>query len=87
MVPAIGFAAATLTSCAFLPQILKAWRSRSASDLSTSMLVAQGLGVALWIAYGVAIAAWPLIVANTVTLTMTVLLLVLKRRFAPAGDR
>lgn len=87
MVPAIGFAAATLTSLAFLPQILKAWRSRSAGDLSTSMLVAQGLGVALWIVYGVAIAAWPLIVANTVTLTMTVLLLVLKRLYAPAGNR
>ena len=87
MVPAIGFAAATLTSLAFLPQILQAWRSHSAGDLSTSMLVAQGLGVALWLVYGVAIAAWPLIVSNAVTLTMTILLLVLKWRYTPAEDR
>jgi len=84
MVSAIGFAAGTLTAFAFLPQILKAWRSRSAGDLSTSMLLAQGTGVLLWIVYGVAMAAWPIIAANTVTLAMTLLLLILKQIYAPA---
>jgi MtN3 and saliva related transmembrane protein len=78
MVQALGFAAATLTALAFLPQALKVWRSKSSGDLSAGMLLAQSTGVALWIIYGVAIASLPIIVSNTVTLTLSVLLLVLK---------
>jgi MtN3 and saliva related transmembrane protein len=84
MVQAIGFVAATFTAFAFLPQVLKVWRSQSARDLSVSMLLAQGLGVAFWIVYGVAIAALPIIVANAVTLTLTLLLLALKWTYATA---
>jgi len=78
MIQAVGFTAATLTALAFLPQVLKVWRSKSSGDLSVGMLVAQSTGVALWIVYGVAIASLPLIVSNTVTLTLSVLLLTLK---------
>jgi MtN3 and saliva related transmembrane protein len=82
MVQALGFIAATLTALAFLPQVLKVWRSQSTGDLSVGMLLSQSAGVALWIVYGVAIASMPIIVANTVTLTLTVLLLVLKWTYA-----
>jgi MtN3 and saliva related transmembrane protein len=89
MIDAIGFVAATFTALAFLPQVLKTWRSRSAGDLSVSMLLAQATGVALWILYGVAIASHPIIVANIVTLTLTLMLLLFKRVYstADAGSR
>jgi MtN3 and saliva related transmembrane protein len=78
MIDALGFAAATLTTFAFLPQVLKSWRHQSVEDLSLVMLLALNVGVVLWIAYGLAIAAFPLVVANVVTLLFTAILLGLK---------
>jgi MtN3 and saliva related transmembrane protein len=78
MIDALGFAAATLTTLAFLPQVLKSWRRRSVDDLSLWMLVALNVGIVLWIAYGLAIAAFPLVLANVVTLVFTAILLGLK---------
>jgi MtN3 and saliva related transmembrane protein len=78
MVQALGFVAGTLTALAFLPQVIKTWRSQSASDLSTVMLLAQSIGVALWMIYGIAIGSLPVIMANAVTLVLSVLLLAFK---------
>ena len=78
MIDALGFAAAVLTTLAFLPQVLKSWKRRSVDDLSLAMLVALNVGIVLWIAYGLAIAAVPLVVANLVTLVFTAILLGLK---------
>ena len=75
---ALGFAAATLTTLAFVPQVLKSWRRRAVDDLSLGMLVALNVGIVLWIAYGLAIAAFPLVFANVVTLVFTAILLGLK---------
>ena len=55
----IGFVAGLLTAFAFLPQVLKTWRTRSSGDLSAMMLTAQSTGVALWIVYGIAIGSTP----------------------------
>ena len=81
MVQAIGFIAATLTALAFLPQVLKASRTRSVGDLSTAMLVSQGSGVTLWIFYGVAIKSAPVIASNCVTLALVLLLAWFKVKF------
>ena len=78
MIDALGFAAATLTTLAFLPQVLKSWKQRAVDDLSLGMLVALNLGIALWIAYGLIIGSFPLVVANVVTLVFTAILLGLK---------
>ena len=78
MVQTLGFMAGALTAVAFLPQVIKTWRTRSASDLSTAMLLAQSVGVALWIVYGVAIGSLPVIMANVVTLVLALLLLAFK---------
>lgn len=78
MIDALGFAAATLTTLAFLPQVLKSWRRRAVDDLSLAMLVALNVGIVLWIAYGLAIEAFPLVAANVVTLVFTAILLGLK---------
>jgi len=74
----VGYAAAALTATAFLPQVIKALRTRSTADLSMMMLACQSTGVALWIVYGVAIGSAPVIAANIVTLLLAVILLLLK---------
>ena len=78
MTDALGFAAATLTTLAFLPQVIKSWKRRAVDDLSLGMLVALNVGIVLWIGYGLAIASFPLVFANVVTLVFTAILLGLK---------
>ncbi len=75
----VGFLAGTLTALAFLPQVIKTWRTRSTGDLSTAMLLAQSVGVALWIVYGFVIDSLPVIMANAFTLVLTLFLLWFKR--------
>ena len=77
----IGYLAATLTTLSFVPQVWKTWHSRSASDLSLTMLMAFSLGVLLWLVYGIAISAMPIVVANTVTLVLSGGLVVMKLTF------
>lgn len=75
---ALGYAAATLTTASFVPQAWLTFRSRDVSGISLAMYSAFTLGVALWLAYGIRLGAWPLIVANTITLLLAGAVLVLK---------
>src|SRR5262249_19382932 len=70
MIDAIGFAAATLTTLSFVPQLVKTWQTRSSGDLSLGMLLAFAAGIVLWIVFGVATHAAPVIVANVATLAL-----------------
>lgn len=71
----LGLAAATLTTLAFLPQVLKTWRSKSAEDLSVGTFSLFCAGVVLWLIYGLIISDLPIIVANTVTLVLQITIL------------
>lgn len=77
----IGGAAATLTTCSFLPQVVRVWRTRHTKDISLLMYGLFTAGVALWLAYGVLLASWPIILANGITLLLAGTVLVLKLRF------
>lgn len=77
----IGLAAGTLTTTAFLPQVIKTWKSRSAKDLSLGMFSLFCLGVALWLAYGLIVKDIPVIAANLLTLMLASTLLFFKLRF------
>jgi MtN3 and saliva related transmembrane protein len=76
----IGIAAGTLTTIAFVPQVLKTWRTRRADDVSLGMLLMFTTGVALWEVYGLILGAGPIIAANGVTVVLAMCLLVLKLR-------
>lgn len=76
----IGLAAGTCTTLAFLPQAVKAWRTRSTRDLSLSMFLVFVAGVSLWLAYGLIRGDLPLVAANAVTLLLAGSILVLKLR-------
>ncbi len=77
----IGIAAATLTTTAFAPQAVRAWRTRSTGDVSLAMFLMLVTGVALWLTYGILLADLPLILANAVTLVLAGAILVAKIRF------
>ena len=78
---ALGFAAGALTTIAFLPQVWRIVKTRSAHDISWLMFGLFSVGVCLWLWYGIRAGALPLIVANGVTLTLAVTILVLKWRY------
>jgi MtN3 and saliva related transmembrane protein len=77
----IGYCAATLTSIAFLPQVFKVWRSRSAKDISLPMYGLFTAGTALWLAYGFASHSLPVTAANALTLALAIGVLIAKLRF------
>jgi MtN3 and saliva related transmembrane protein len=74
----LGYCAATLTTLSFLPQAMLTLRTRNVSGISLGMYSAFTLGVALWLAYGVVLGEWPIIIANTLTLALASVILVLK---------
>lgn len=80
-VSVLGLLAGSLTTVAFLPQVLKTWKSRSAKDLSLGMFSLFTLGVILWLVYGILISDLPIIVANIVTLILASVLLSWKLRW------
>ena len=73
----LGFSAACLTMFAFIPQIIKAFKSKSVKDVSPVTLFQLSLGVLLWIAYGIHLKDAIIIIANTVTLLSLIILLFL----------
>ncbi len=77
----LGLVAASLTTIAYIPQVLKTWKSKSSKDLSLKMLVTFCVGVSLWLIYGVLEKDTPIIVANSVTLVLTFVLLFFKFKF------
>ena len=66
----VGTVAGTLTTIAFVPQVIKTWRSRSTRDISLAMWLAFTLGVALWLIYGLMAESWPILIANAITLLL-----------------
>jgi MtN3 and saliva related transmembrane protein len=77
----VGYAAGAMTTLAFLPQAVKALRTRRTNDISLAMYVIFTLGVASWLVYGLLISSWPVVAANTVTLILAVAILGMKFRF------
>lgn len=77
----LGLAAGACTTIAFVPQLLKTWRSRSARDVSLGMFLIFCLGVVLWLWYGLLTQDFPVIVANAVTLVLAGTILAFKLRY------
>ena len=77
----IGGIAATFTTCSFIPQVLRVWKTRHTQDISLLMYTFFTTGVALWLVYGILLGAWPIIIANSITLLLAGTVLALKLRF------
>jgi MtN3 and saliva related transmembrane protein len=77
----IGSVASALTTIAFIPQVWRVWRTRSAHDLSLPMYLIFTSGVVLWLLYGLLLGAMPIIVGNVVTLFLAGTVLAMKLKF------
>ena len=77
----VGTLAGTLTTVSFVPQVIKIWHSRSASDISFGMFMLFRLGVLLWLLYEAAIHSLPIVFSNGITLTLSLSIIAMKLRF------
>ena len=74
----IGYVAACLTTSAFVPQAWLTWRRKRAEGVSLFMYIIMVAGVAMWLTYGVLLHAWPIVIANVVTLLLAIFILLMK---------
>ena len=77
----LGLIAGTLTTIAFVPQVWRVWKTRSTRDISLGMYAVFTTGVAFWLAYGLTLEAWPIIITNAITLALSATVLTLKLRY------
>lgn len=77
----VGLLAGIFTTIAFVPQLIKTWKTKSANDVSLGMFLIFCTGVLLWLIYGVLIAKFPVILANIVTLILASTILALKLKY------
>ena len=81
LIDLIGSVAAVLTTASFIPQAWHSFKTRDVSGVSLGMYSVFTVGVALWLVYGILLFAWPLIIANSITLALAATILSLKLRF------
>jgi len=74
----IGYLAACLTTAAFVPQVWKVYRTRDTRAISQAMYLIFSLGVFLWLIYGWWLGSWPIVLANGVTLLLSLSILWMK---------
>jgi MtN3 and saliva related transmembrane protein len=77
----LGFMAASLTTIAFLPQVIQVWRSQSTKDISLPMLITFIAGITLWLIYGLLVNAAPIYLANALTLILNLVILRFKLKY------
>ena len=77
----LGFIAGTLTTIAFIPQVIKIWKSGHARDISMGTFALFSFGVLLWLLYGIQLGALPIILANGITLLLSLTILVFKLKY------
>ncbi len=75
-----GYAAAICTAAAYLPQVVRVWRTRRTQDVSLGMFLVMTVGLICWLIYGFAIRDVPIILCNGSALVMTSIILVFKLR-------
>lgn len=80
-VPVLGYVAGFCTTVAFLPQVYRAWKTKSTKDLAPTMLLLFAIGILLWLIFGILIQELPIIIANGVTFFLVLLIVLLKFRF------
>ena len=78
LVDTVGTIAACLTTASFVPQAWLSFKTRDVSGVSLSMYGVFTAGVALWLVYGLLLGAWPIVVANAITLLLALAILGMK---------
>ena len=80
----IGYLGATLTTASFVPQAWLTYKTRDVRGISLGMYSAFTVGVLCWIVYGLLMGAWPIMVANCITMVLALAILAMKLRYHQA---
>lgn len=86
MIRYLGYFAGLLTVVSFLPQVLRAWRTKEVEDLSMRTCILLVVSSVVWIIYGVGGTDWPVILTNSGLLVLNIAVLVAKLRFGGTGS-
>ena len=81
MVNELGYVAGMVTVASFLPQVVRAWRTRQTRDLSLASLALLITAGSMWILYGALSRDWPVVATNTGMVGLLVLLAMAKLRY------
>ncbi|MCK4734791.1 MAG: SemiSWEET transporter [Methanophagales archaeon] len=74
----IGLLAAMCTTIAFLPQVIKTVKTKETKDISRLMYIILTTGILLWVVYGLLTMDLPIILANSITFILALIVLMLK---------
>ena len=77
-----GIAAGVMTAVSMLPQLIKIIKEKKADDVSVLMLMVLIIGLGLWVVYGFLREDWPLIVTNSFSFLLNLVVLMLRIRFS-----
>jgi MtN3 and saliva related transmembrane protein len=77
----LGLVAASITTYAFVPQVVTTWRLKETKDISLGMYIIFCIGIAIWVVYGIIIKNWPIILADSVTLVLASTILFFKIKY------
>ncbi|CAI8385485.1 SemiSWEET transporter [Flavobacteriaceae bacterium] len=73
----IGLLAAALTTYSFLPQVYKTWKTKDVSAFSITTFSLFFIGIICWLIYGIYKQSLSMILANTITMISSFMILVL----------
>jgi MtN3 and saliva related transmembrane protein len=76
----IGGAGAVLTTICWLPQAVRVVRTKDTRAISLATNLIFATGILLWLIYGIALGNWPLIVANSISMLFTLVIIAMKLR-------
>jgi MtN3 and saliva related transmembrane protein len=82
----LGFLAGLLTTVGFIPQIIKGYRTKRMEDVSLLMPLVLGVGMLLWLFYGISLENLPIILWNAIAFALNIAVVVLKLRYAKNRD-
>lgn len=77
----LGLVAAVFTTSAFVPQVYKTWKTKSAKELSLTMFLVFFSGLMMWLVYGVFINSLSVILANSITGLFSLVLIYFKLKY------
>ena len=81
VVEIIGYIAAVLTSAAYMPQAIKTIKTKKTTDVSLNMYILMFVGVSGWLLYGIFLHSMPMLIANSISLSLIFVILILKLKY------
>lgn len=77
----VGHIGSALSSITFMPQVYRAWKTKSVGDLSLSTIVIVFISTLIWLVYGFGKGLLPVIICNGIICLLSLVLIYFKFTF------